>query len=174
MAGRTFWKTWIAPQIWGSHQKWPLNTNWYVIETFTSLLLLFSFLLITPLRLAPPTAFSNVCLLSLTSLHLELALGRLPDPCVRVCAYVHSRTGGNQLCICSALSHKVCISTYLRCVIEKPELWYQCWTPQLWLLSAFHSTGRHTGTTVFSLLLLLLLILYWYFNVILFLKCPQF
>lgn len=79
---------------------------------------------------------------------------------VCVCACVHCRTGGNQLCICSALSHKACISTYLRCVIEKPELWYQCWTPQLWLLSMFHSAGRHTGTTVFSRLLLLLLIFF--------------
>lgn len=33
------------------------------------------------LWLAPLTAFGNVCLLSLASLHLEHAPGKLPDPC---------------------------------------------------------------------------------------------
>lgn len=81
--------------------------------------------------LAPLTAFGNVCLLSLASLHLEHAPGKLPDLCaIRLVV----------ISCASALSSAPCVwFSYLCCVIEKSELWYQPWGPQPLLLSDFQT-----------------------------------
>lgn len=61
------------------------------------------------LWLAPQTAFSNVCLQLLASLHLEHAAGENAGA-------ARHQAGGNQLCICSAPSHAY---TSLICVVSR-------------------------------------------------------